>query len=164
MWKLWQTYQNLLCQPPPWCSTRMSRLFWKMSLLCLPKKIVWKSADFPNQLQHCSVWTKDQWISSPLDDSCDDYSWTLDSDITVLLSMVTKLFMLLVFPTRRSFLHHYWRNVLTFQIRTFSKEHLVAKTSWFECYELTGMMDTLSCFIGKLVSFYCKKYNLTTKV
>ena len=157
MWKLWQTYQNLLCQPPPWCSTRMSRLFWKMSLLCLPKKIVWKSAGFPSlQLQHCSAWTKGQRISSPLDDSCDDYSWTLDSDITVLLSMVTKLFMLLVFPTRRDFLYHYCRYVFTFQIRTFSTEHLVAKISQFECYELTGMMVTLSCFIGKLVCFYCK--------
>ena len=158
MWKLWQKYQyfHVLCQPLLCCSTRMLRLFWKMSLLCLHQKIVWKSADFPNQLQHCSVWTKDQWISSPLDDSCDDYSWTLDSDVTVLLSMVTKLFMLLVFPTRRDFLYYYCRYVFTFQIRTYSTEHLVAKISQFECYELTGMMDTLSCSIGKLVSFYCK--------
>ena len=151
MWKLWQKYQyfHVLCQPLLCCSARMLRLFWKMSLLCLHQKIVWKSADFPNQPQHCSAWTKGQRISSPLDDSCDDYSWTLDSDVTVLLSMVTKLFMLLVFPTRRSFLHHYWRNVLTFQIRTFSKEHLVAKTSWFECYELTGMTDALFVFYWK---------------
>ena len=158
MWKLWQKYQyfHVLCQPLLCCSTRMLRLFWKMSLLCLHQKIVWKSADFPNQLQHCSVWTKDQWISSPLDDSCDDYSWTLDSDVTVLLSMVTKLFMLLVFPTRRDFLYHYCRYVFTFQIRTFSTEHLVAKISQSKCYELTGMMVTLSCFIGKLVCFYCK--------
>ena len=88
------------CSKLSWvCSTLTLRLFWKMSLLCLPVKIAWK---FPTWLQHCST----QRICSPPDGSCDDFfllSWTWIQ--LCLFWKAAKVFMLLVFSTRQ-FPHH----------------------------------------------------------